>query len=209
MRVVIFGASGRTGCHLVEGALRSGHEVTAFVRDPSKLGGVAKRVEVVAGDVTDAVSVEGAIAGREAVLVALGHSKNSEKNMQTRGAENIVAAMEKHGVRRLVSLTGAGVRDPNDRPKLIDRVITGLLKLLQRDVLEDAERHVRAIRESGLEWVIVRVPRLTDGERAGEYRVGYVGKSSGTRVSRADVADFMLGRLEDDQYLGRMPVVSY
>ncbi|MBA3424639.1 MAG: NAD(P)-dependent oxidoreductase [Rubrobacteraceae bacterium] len=209
MRVVVFGASGRTGRRLVEGALRRGHEVTAFVRDPSKLSLEHERLRVVGGDVMDAAAVEDAVAGRDAVLVALGHTKTSAKDVQLVGTRNIVGAMQRHGVRRIVSLTGAGVRDPEDQPKLFDRAITGLLRRLQRDVLEDAERHAEVIKNSGLEWVIVRGPVLTDGERKGGYRVGYVGKNSGTRISRADIADFMLDQLEDDVHLGRMPMVSY
>ena len=142
-------------------------------------------------------------------MSALGHTKLSPKDVQTRGTQNIVAAMEKHGVRRLVSLTGAGVRDPSDEPKVVDKVITFLLGRLQPDVLADGVRHAEVIQRSGLEWVIVRGPRLTDGPGRGEYRVGPVGKNSGTRISRADLADFMLRQVKDDAYLRRMPVVSY
>lgn len=209
MRLVIFGATGRTGRPLVAQALEKGHEVVAFARNPSKLGVSNGRLAVVEGDVTDPAAVERAVAGAEAVLISLGHTKTSTKDVQTTGTENIVRAMNKHGVRRLVSLTGAGVRDPRDEPRLFDKAITALLKLLQKDVLEDAERHARVIEKSGLDWVIVRGPVLTDGERKGAYRVGYVGKNSGTKISRADVADFMLRQVEDDTYLHQKPMISY
>ena len=209
MRVAIFGASGRTGRPLLEQALAAGHEVRALVRDPSKLHVGHERLVVIRGDVLDAATVEETVAGTEAVLSALGQTKLSPKDVQTRGTENIVAAMEKHGVRRLVSLTGAGVRDERDEPKLVDRVITFLLRRLQPDVLEDGVRHAEVIKGSGLEWVIVRGPRLTEGPKKGEYRVGMVGKNSGTRISRADLAEFMLGQLTADTHLRQMPVVSY
>jgi putative NADH-flavin reductase len=163
----------------------------------------------VQGDVLAQKDVEQAVVGTGAVLSALGHTKTSSKDVLTEGAKNIVAAMNRHGVRRLVSLTGAGVRDPKDEPKLVDRVIGSLLKLVQRDLLEDSIGQARVIRESGLEWVIVRAPVLNEGEKKGEYRVGYVGKESGTRLSRADVADFMLRQTTDDTYLHQAPVVSY
>ncbi len=157
----------------------------------------------------DASKVDETVAGQDAVLLALGHTKTSPGNMQTVGTRNIVDAMKRHGVRRLVSLTGAGVRAPEDRPKLVDRLIVTLLKLMQRDVLQDAERHAEIIKKSGLDWVIVRAPRLNDGERTGRYRVGYVGKDSGTKISRADVAAFMLEQTSSDDYLHNMPMVSY
>jgi len=179
------------------------------VRDPSKLRASHRRLKIVRGDVMDPVQVEETVAGQAAVLSVLGHTRSSSKDVQTKGMENIVSAMKKHRVRRLVSLTGAGVRDARDRPKLFDKAIGSLLKLLQRDLLEDAERHAGIIEKSGLDWVIVRAPALTGDERKGEYRVGYVGKNSGFRISRADVADFMLSQLTDDEYIGQMPMVSY
>ena len=209
-KVAIFGATGRTGRLLVEGALRDGHEVTALVRDPGKLAASHEKLRVVEGDVLIPSRVEETVAGAaDAVLSALGHTKTSPPDVQARGTRHIVAAMKGHGVRRLVSLTGAGVRAPGDRPKLVDRVFSGLLKLLQRDVLEDAERHAEVIRKSGLDWTIVRAPRLTDGPETGEYRVGLVGENSGTKVSRADVARFMLHALTDGSQVGRAPMISY
>ena len=209
VKVAIFGATGRTGRLLVEVALAEGHEVAALVRDPGKLGASRERIRVVEGNVLIPSGAEETIAGADVVLSALGHTKTSTADVQTRGTQNIVAAMDKHGVRRLVSLTGAGVRDPGDRPKVVDRVFAGLLKVLQRDVLQDAERHAEVIKGSGLDWTIVRAPRLTDGPETGKYRVGLVGENSGTKISRADVAGFMLRALADDSYVGRAPMVSY
>lgn len=190
-------------------ALEGRHEVTAFVRDPARLGMDHPRLRIVSGDVMDAARVEEAVAGSEAVLSALGHTKASTKDIQTAGTENIVAAMKKHGVRRILSLTGAGVRDPKDQPKLSDKIIVFLLERLQGDVLRDAVVHAEVIKESGLDWIIVRGPMLTDGPHTGAYRVGYVGKNSGSKASRADVADFMLAQLSSDEYLGQAPMVSY
>lgn len=209
MRVAIFGASGRTGRPLVEQALAAEYDVRVLVRDPSRFPVRHGRLAVIRGDVLDAAKVNEAVAGTDAVLSALGHTKTSPKDVQTRGTENIVAAMKKHGVRRFVSLTGAGVRDPRDEPKLVDRAITFLLERLQPDVLQDGVRHSEVIKRSDLDWVIVRGPRLTEGPRKGEYRVGTVGKNSGTRISRADLAEFMLGQLTTDTHLRQMPMVSY
>jgi putative NADH-flavin reductase len=185
--------------------------VTAFVRDPSSKLTMQRheRLKVVQGDVQNPKDVEQAVIGTDAVLSALGQTKTSSKNVLTEGIKNIVAAMNKHGVRRLVSLTGAGVRDPKDEPKLIDKIIGSLLKFVQRDLLEDAIGHARVIQQSGLDWVIVRAPVANEGEKKGEYRVGYVGKESGTRLSRADLADFMLKQTTDDTYLHQAPMVSY
>ena len=210
MKIAIFGATGKVGRHLVDQALQRGDEIAVLARDASKLTTQRhERLEVVQGDVLDPKDVERAVVGTHAVLSTIGHTKTSPKDVLTEGIKTIGAAMSAHGVRRLVSLTGAGVRDPKDEPKLADRAIGSLLKLLQGDLLEDSIRQARVIRESDLEWVIVRAPVLVEGEKKGEYRIGYVGKESGIRLSRADLADFMLKQTTDDTYLHQAPVISY
>lgn len=208
-KLVIFGASGRTGKPLVEQALAAGHEVIAFVRDASKLPLQHEKLTLCVGDVMNAGDVERAIASDvDAVLSAIGHAKGSPKDMQTVGTRNMIAAMEQRGVRRIVSLTGAGVADPNDRPKLIDHIIKFMLRTLSGDVLEDAVNHAEVLRASDRDWIIVRGPMLTEGPHTGSYRVGWVGVNTSPRISRADVADFMLTQVDDDTYLRQMPMVS-
>ncbi len=208
MQIVIFGATGRTGLHLVQQALDTGHKVTAFVRTPSKMTIKHERLHLVQGDVYDENVVAQAIDGADAVLLALGHGKNTPSDMQTVATKHVVAAMQTHGVQRLISLTGAGTAAPEDQPKLIDHIIKFALKTLAANVLKDAENHRDVIQASDLNWVIVRGPMLTDGPYTGEYRVGWVGINASPRVSRADVADFMLKQLENDEYLHKMPVIS-
>jgi putative NADH-flavin reductase len=208
MHLTIFGASGRTGQPLVEQALAAGHTVTAFVRDAAKLPITHERLTVVVGDVYDTAAVEQAIAGADAVISTLGQTKGSRKDVQTVAIEAIIGAMQKHDVRRLVSLTGAGVPAPQDQPKLFDRAIKLALQTLAGNVLRDALQHAERIRQSDREWVIVRAPMLTDGPHTGSYRVGWVGINSGPRVSRADVADFLLKQATDTTYLHQSPVVS-
>lgn len=209
MKVVVFGASGGTGRHIVDQALEAGYEVTAFVRSPEKLGIEHGNLTVFQGDVMDAESVERAIADQDAVLSALGPTRPPVSDMMVNAATNIVAAMDKHGVRRIVSTTGGGVRDPQDQPKFFDHIMKGLLTLMAGSVLRDSEANVNVIRASDLDWTIVRFPRLEDGEHTGVYRVGYVGKDSGSKLSRADGADFVLKELVNGEYIHKMPMVSY
>jgi putative NADH-flavin reductase len=208
MKLTIFGATGRTGIPLVQQALAAGHSVTALARTPEKLPITHDQLTVVQGDATDSAAVERAVAGAEAVLSALGQTKGAPKDMQTVATRNIVAAMQQHGVRRLVSLTGAGVDAPQDQPKLINHLITFALKTLSGDVLRDAEGHAEVIRNSDLDWVIVRGPMLTEGPYTGQYRVGWVGVNTSARIARADVADFMLKQVTDDTYLRQAPMIS-
>ena len=210
--LAIFGASGRTGQHLVAQALQRGYEVTALGRSAQKLAAYEGRIEIVEGDVKHAEAVARAVARADAVISVLGPTANRPDYAVTRGTENILEAMKEHGVRRLVVSAGAGVADPNDEPKLLNKLISVLLKLFSRHVYEDMKRMVETVRRSDVDWTIVRVPMLT-GEATEVMttkgvRVGYVGKGMGARLSRANLAGFMLDQLRDETYLHKAPAIS-
>ncbi len=208
MKIVIFGASGGTGLEIVRQALDAGHDVTAFVRNPARVSIQHPKLRLVTGDVTDSAAVERAVSGQDAVLSALGPTRPPVPGMMENAAKNIVAAMQKAGVRRLISTTGAGVRDPQDQPRLVDHIIKGLLTLLAGEILKDSAANVAVLRASGLDWTVVRYPHLTNGPHTGKYRVGYIGRDSGSQLSRANGADFVLKELAEARYIHQMPVIS-
>ena len=209
MKILVFGASRGVGLEVVKQALQTGHTVTAFVRTASMFTIQHPHLTVVQGDSMDVTAVEKAIAGQDAVVSALGPSRPPVPGMMETSAMNIVAGMKKHGVKRLISTTGAGVRQPEDQPKLVDYVIGFLLNLLVKSVVLDSAANVRVIQDSDLDWTIVRFPRLMDGERTGNYRVGYVSRASSTQFSRADSADFILKEVTEKKWLWKLPLVSY
>ena len=209
MKIVVFGASRGVGLKVVEQALENGYLVTAFVRTPEKFSVSHPNLTVFKGDALHAEAVKDAIAGQDAVISTLGPSRPPVAHMMEQAAKNIVAGMNEHGVRRLVSTTGAGVRQPEDKPKFADYALGFLLNLLAKDVVLDSAENVRVIQASDLDWTVVRFPRLTDGDYTRNYKVGYVGKDSGTQISRADAADFVLNELVKKQWLRKLPIVSY
>jgi putative NADH-flavin reductase len=209
-RVLIVGATGGTGRELVAQALERGLAVTALVRNPSRLRVEHPRLTVVQGDVLDAASVEGAVRGQDAVLSALGHRRYFyPTRIQSAGTRNVVRAMESHGVRRLVCATSLGLGDSAGRLGLMYTLF--LIPAILPFYFWDKTRQERAIAESGLDWVIVRPGALTNGDRRGRVQQGpYVGSFFRTvRVSRADVAAFMLNQLASDSYLGAAPGVCW
>ena len=208
MKLVIFGATGRTGLPLVEQALAAGHDVTVFVRNPAKLTLKHPRLRVVQGDINNLPQIEAVINGQDAVLSALGPVGKEKNAVMAVSGRNIVAAMQKHGVKRLITVTGAGVSAPEDEPKLFNKVMSFLLKTTAGDVLADSQAHVDAIRASDLDWTVARVPVLADGPKTGKVRVGWVGKGTGARIVRGDVADFMLKQLADPTYVRKAPMIS-
>lgn len=207
MILAIFGGSGRTGQHLIQQALEAGHRVVALARTPSKIRTQHPNLKVIAGDILDRACVEETLRGADAVLSALGPSSNKPEFIVSMGMAHILSAMQMHNVERIVTVTGAGVRDPNDRPKFVDRFFGLVLRLASGNVLADSQRAVDLVRGSDRAWTIVRGPMLTDQPATGNLRVGYVGDIS-PRLSRADLAGFMLKQVTDTTYLRKMPAIS-
>ncbi|QEO14506.1 SDR family oxidoreductase [Agromyces intestinalis] len=206
--IALFGATGKTGRRVLDRALAAGYDVRALVRTPAKLDVTNDRLTVIQGDVTDTDAVERTIAGSDAVLSLFGQVKGSPRTLQTDGTRVIVAAMQRHGVRRLVTLSGGGLHADGDRPKAPDRIMRGLLKLLAGHVLADAEGHLAVLEASDLDWTVVRGPRLLETPGTGAYRVGRVGVDTGMQISRDDLADFILTQVDDRTYVRRLPFVS-
>jgi putative NADH-flavin reductase len=214
VRIAVLGATGRTGVPLVEGALERGHEVAVLARDRAKAERLLPvgdgSLEVRHGDATDAVAIESLLTGVDAVVDVTGPVKGSPKDLRTRVTRLALPAMQRQDVERLVFLTGAGVRVDDDRPKVADRAIRGVMQLVQPAVLDDGQAAVAAVTDSDLAWTVVRVPRLTDGELRGEVRTAaHVGGDTGTTLGRPDLAVFLLDELEQRSWLHRTPVVSW
>ena len=209
MKVLIFGATGGTGQQLVAQALTQGHEVTAFVRNPTKLKTTAPRLHIVKGDVLHYATVEKAMTGQEAVLCALGAPASDRTTMRADGTKHIIQAMSACGVRRLVCQTSLGFGDSQALLPFHFKYI--VVPFILHHAFADHEQQERAIKESRLDWVIVRPGNMTNGARTGLYRHGFAGddRSIKLKVSRADVADFMLKQLTEDRYLHQTPGISY
>lgn len=208
MELTIFGATGQTGKHLVRQALERDHTVRAFTRSPDKIEEQHARLDVVVGDVLDAAAVERAIAGADAVLSTLGPTENTPGERIAQGSRHIVTAMERHDVQRLIVTAGAGVGSEEDQPGIIDRIVKGLLLVFARHVYEDMRRTVEVVRGTDLDWTVVRLPMLTDGASQEQIRVGYVGRDTGFRIVRTDIARFMLDELEHGEHIHDLPVIS-
>ena len=210
MRIVVFGASGRTGVPLVEQAVSRGHEVVAFVRDHEKLPAdlrEADGVVVVEGDAYTGEGVAEAVEGADAVVSVLGQTAEGPDDLLTVAGDHVVAAMREAGVDRFVTLVGAGVREEGESVPLSGKVVGTMLKLLAGEVLADAKSHVSRVRDTDLRWTVVRPPRLTDREGTGAYRAGDV--SLGVEsIARADVARFILDALEGEQFVRDLPKVG-
>ncbi|TCT20683.1 NAD(P)-dependent oxidoreductase [Thiobaca trueperi] len=203
MHIALFGATGGTGQQVLTQALEQGHRITALVRDPVKLT-PHPDLRLVVGDVLDTAAVAECLTDTEAVVCVLG-SHGAKTPIEARGTERILAAMHDQGVRRLVVVTSLGVGESRAQLAWVWRVI---MDLTLKSILEAKAEQERLVKASGLDWVIVRPGGLTNGPRTGAYRYGTDPTLKAGRVSRADVADFVLRQLTGDSFLHQAPAVT-
>jgi hypothetical protein len=205
MKIAVIAAGGKTGRAFVESALASGHEVQAgiHIHNPFK---EHPRLAVQKCDATQAADVLRLIAGQEAVVSCIGHVRGSAADVQTQATKNILQAMEKLGITRLVSLTGSGVRMPGDKISAIDYLMNVSIALLDPRRIRDGKQHVTLLQASDAEWTVVRVLKLTNG-RGNAYRLTPGGPAK-IFVARAEAAAAMREVLVQGTYVRQAPVLS-
>lgn len=211
MQIIVFGATGGTGKEIVRQAIGQGHIVTAFVRDASVLT-PQENLKIVEGDIFDATAVNAAINGCRAVLSALGARTLKKENILGRALPNILAGMDKHYIQRIIVLGAAGAKYPAGKYQTgWFRLVMGLAKTtLLRHAFADQAVQEKLLEQSGMDFTIVRPPRLNDKAGPGEVRVLPDGlPSGGWQIRRSDVADFMLQQLTDPRFHRQGVYISY
>lgn len=190
-------------------ALTQGHEVTAFVRSPSKLPLTHEHMRVIVGDTTRADSrIAQAVAGQDVVVSALGRRNTLRSDhLIARSMKAIVPAMERAGIRRLILVSAFGVGESRRAAPLIPRI---MYRVLLRDIFADKSAAEDDLRRSDLDWTIVYPVLLTDGPLTGKYRAGEHLELHGMpKISRADVAHFILAEITNRAFVRKVPIVSY
>jgi putative NADH-flavin reductase len=207
MNVLVLGATGGTGRQVVAQALQKGHTVTALVRDPARLEVAGQHLRVRTGDVRDGNALGEAMRGQDVVISALGVGKSFKPAaLIVESTEHIVRAMESQGVRRLVVTSAFGVGDTYRDTPFVPRLF---IRLLLKDIYRDKHAGEEIIRPSGLDWTIVYPTGLTDDPPSGQYRVGERLTLRGfPKISRTDVADFLVQQIEDTRYVRKGVLIS-
>jgi putative NADH-flavin reductase len=212
MQVTVFGSTGVIGSLVVANLRAEGHDVIAYLRDPSKIPATWDTgVTPVIGEITDASTVTTAIAGSGAVISALGPSM-SRKAVGTplvTGAEIIVSAMRTNNVTRYIGNGTPSVLDPREKPTWQTRFSTVAASTLLRRAYDEMVGMSKVIMESDLDWTIVRFSSPRNGSAKGVIREGFFGQDKlGMAITRADIAAFTAAQLTDDRYIRAVPAIS-
>lgn len=206
MKITLFGATGPTGKYLIEEALALGHQVLVYGRNASRISLTDNNVTLLTGQIHDSAAVTKASEGVDAVISALGPGFRSPPGtVIAKGLENIIRGMKKNGVKRLVQISTVSTPDQNDGAGKM-KVVVFVSSLIARNYFNDVLATAKAIRESELDWTIVRVPSLYDGPPTAPLRVGYYGRTPMTmKLSRGNLAKFVFEELTSFTHLHKAP----
>jgi len=207
MNIIVFGATGTVGKEIVKQALEKGYDVTAFLRNPGKMTFLNHpNLRVYTGDVTNAEEVKNAVKNHDAVFCALGDGRAGK--IRALGTLNIIHAMNSVAVRKLICLSTLGIGDSYGNLNFIWKHI--MFGMLLKKAFNDHKLQEEYIRNSDLDYTIVRPSALTDGAITGGYAIGFDEKYKklNLKISRADVADFMLRQLHREDYLKKAVSIS-
>lgn len=211
MKLALFGATGQTGNYIINEALKQGYDLTVYARDATKLEEFEGRVRVVVGDLKNTHAIEECIHGANAVISALG--PNSIKVVGQRpvmnGLMNIIAAMKKFSVRRLIQISTAAYRDPKDSFDFKAHAMVTVFRIIANKAYDDIKATGELIAQSDLDWTLVRIPNLKEGSADGKVKTGTYGK---TRLSmslyRGNLARFLVDQVEDKAFIRSAPGIS-
>ena len=202
MHLAILGGTGRTGVLLVRRALDAGHTLRVLARDPKKVGIEHPHLTVVTGDAAVPGDVARLVEGVDAVVSALGPVK-AHLDACSRATQSVLST----GVRRYVLTSGAGLDVPGDEKDLMGRIISKMIRFFTPAIVIDKEKELALLQQSSTEWTLVRPPRLVDGAATGRARID-VKNGPGSKVTRADLADFLLVCVTEKRHVREAPFIA-
>jgi len=205
MKLALFGGTGHIGRHVLQHAIRQGHQVTALVRDRSRIDAhIATACRLIVGSIENQTTVRYAIEGSEAVIVTLaaGHSVLESFD------KSALPLLELYGPKRIVSMVGASVRMPGDQKSLKLSLMTAAMHLIPGGLLRDAEGHARRLAESGLDWTLVRSANFSSAPPTGNIRADPANEMPLTAtIAHEDLAAFILETATTGRFIGQAPMV--
>ncbi len=205
MRIAVIAANGRSGKAFVEEALNSGHEVRAGFYHTDTLT-PHEHLTTIKCDATAVGDLANLLNGQDAVVSFVGHTRRSTPTVQTDSMRALVTAMHTAGLKRIISLTGTGVRFPGDRITIVDRILNISISLIDPRRVRDGIDHVDVLKESDLDWTVLRVLKLQNTTPK-PYQLRLHGPTK-WYVSRQEVGQAALEILEHKSFIRQAPIIG-
>jgi len=210
VKIIVFGATGGTGKLVVEQALQAGHQVTVVVRNPDMLALRHQQLKIIRGDVFQPNSFGNAIEGQDAVVSCLGVQKREPTTVYSEGVRNIMEAMQRNNVNRIICLSAGAVIVPPKSSLLMKFVTKNILQRIFKYSYADMLIMEKILNESNLNWTVIRPPWLRDSGHTGKYRTAINEHLRNlSKISRADLADYIVNHLTDEKIFKAKIEISY
>ncbi len=207
MKIAVIAANGRSGRAFLKEALDRGHSINAGVHNINHANlKMHHNLSIVPCDATRIEDIKNLIKGQDAVVSLIGHVKGSPADVQTKSIQNIIQAMDELGIKRLISLTGTGVRFPGDKITLIDRFLNLSISTIDPKRIKDGKDHVNVIKASDTDWTLIRVLKLQD-TKPSKYKLTENGPTR-VYVGRSTVARAIIEVLEQSSFIKKAPIIS-
>lgn len=204
--IAVIGAGGKTGRIFVDSALAAGYTVRAGYHHLTA-GRSHPNLVAIRCDATSRDDMRTLLNGADVVVSLIGHTRHSHAaDVQTKSIETMIAIMKQLGIQRIISLTGTGVRFPNDKPSLLDRILNVSIALIDPRRIQDGKKHIRVLAGSNLSWTVLRVLKLTNAKSHGRVKLSLTGPAE-LLTPRQRVADAVLQIIDDTSYIHEAPIV--
>lgn len=210
MNITVFGGTGPAGLLLLNKLVVAGHVVTAYARNPAKIDIRRLNLHLIQGELNEPHKINEAVRGANAVITLLGPKSLSREPIIANGTKNIIDAMKRNKVNRLIATVSSSYRDPKDKFQFGFDFGVVMLKVIGKSILREIEETGLQISSSQLDWTMVRLPKLSNKPRQGKWNIGYTGdgKIKFFSLTRADLADILAAQLDDKTLIGKAPVIS-
>ena len=207
LTIAVLGSNGRTGQIFVDNALKCGYSIRAGVHDGSFNFDYSPNLTVLKVDGTNSAEVDKLVKGSDVVVSLIGRIKNSPTNVQSLSIKNVLFSMEKYKINRLISLTGTGVRLPNDKIRFTDKIVTLFMKLSDPNRLNDGIKHVKILKSSSIDYTVIRVSKLNNRNSLGNVKLSEHGPPE-IVTPRSRVSKAIIQVIEENSFIKKMPIIS-
>jgi putative NADH-flavin reductase len=205
-KIAVLGGTGKAGKYLIRELVRQGYLVKALARDPGKIEQPDQSLEIVQGNAREYKSVHNLLSGCDAVISALGPSRN-EPDTCSIAAGNIIKAMQALNIRRFIEIAGLGIDTPGDKKSLFTRLLVTIMKWFASAVIADRQKDYELLKNSNIQWTVVRCPMIKLTELTRNVKTSLTDRP-GNQIGATDLARFLIDQLNNEQFVCKAPFIS-
>ncbi|WP_377865625.1 SDR family oxidoreductase [Bacillus sp. R86525] len=205
-KIAILGANGKVGKFLVNQALEKGYQVRILARNSKNMTITNKNIEPISGDARDLSAIQELLQGCKAVINAVGQPKNESYIFST-VTEHILKVMKEYEMKRYILISGGSLNVKGDQKGITNKIGANLFRLFFPKMMQDKYKELQIIQSSEVDWTIVRLPFVIEGNGTGDIKESLV-DMPGIKIQNGDIAPFVIKQINSETYVGKCPLIS-